>query len=695
MSRRGAWCRVFLLGAALGAVAARAEVELRPGLEIRLVAPASEPLANALDIVQRDLVATLGAAGRVVADDSVPLRPGSLVIVQEGGTVGGQDFAPLAGFERHRLFVRDGCLVAQGADLRGTLFALMAVSEQVLGIPPLWFWASFVPERRERIAVAADLAYDSGEPHVRYRAWFPNDTDYLSVWRYREPAFNGIWLETMLRLKLNCLDLMGDNKDNMAGDARDYTQPFPLPENVRQLRRFGLRPSFTHINPLNGPFSLWESYWRDHRHQEPPELALANLPQIEEFWRYNVRTLVHHGLDPLWTINIRGRRDEPFWRTFADAPEGMPERGAVISRLVARQRQILREETGREHPDTRMVFYDELSDLLAEGWITPPTGPGMIWNFVATRRDHYPNEDLRTVQLPDGVALGYYMNLQFTSTGSHLVPAEGPWKMERNFRFVDSRRPPLRFAVVNAGNIREHVMELAAHARLMWDFDGFGADAYLEEHCRTYFGAELADEIAGLYRDYYASFWEPRRPEWEGFARQFLFHDLRYKQAVNQLTQRFFDGYDPNPLKDYPTEHVAGRTFRIMPADHGAADQIGALLAGTTTASARLENLVARLDRMRERVAPDRRPFFDDNLRVHARVMLHLNRMLRHCVEGYRETDPGRRRAAIEAALTEVQAARTARDGAAHGPFVDWHANDRVFDFADLIARLERVRDRL
>ncbi len=85
------------------------------------------------------------------------------------------------------------------------------------------------------------------------------------------------------------------------------------------------------------------------------------------------------------------------------------------------------------HPLTRMIFYDELSDLLAEGLLHPPNEKEMIWNFVAARRDHFPNKDIRSIPLPDSVKLGYYMNFQFTSTGSHFAQAEGPWKMERNY----------------------------------------------------------------------------------------------------------------------------------------------------------------------------------------------------------------------------------------------------------------------
>lgn len=69
-----------------------------------------------------------------------------------------------------------------------------------------------------------------------------------------------------------------------------------------------------------------------------------------------------------------------------------------------------------------MTFYDELSDLLAKGYLQPPTGKNILWTFVAGRRDHYPYDDLVTFDTTKQVKLGYYMNLQFTSTGAHLAP---------------------------------------------------------------------------------------------------------------------------------------------------------------------------------------------------------------------------------------------------------------------------------
>lgn len=95
--------------------------------------------------------------------------------------------------------------------------------------------------------------------------------------------------------------------------------------------------------------------------------------------------------------------------------------------------------------------------------------------MLPARRDHYPYDDIVTFDTATQINLGYYMNLQFTSTGAHLAAAEGPWKMEFNFRYANSRCP-LALSVVNAGNLREFVMELAANASMMWDMATYDTD---------------------------------------------------------------------------------------------------------------------------------------------------------------------------------------------------------------------------
>lgn len=66
---------------------------------------------------------------------------------------------------------------------------------------------------------------------------------------------------------------------------------------------------------------------------------------------------------------------------------------------------------------------------MAKGYLKPPVGNNILWTFVAARRDHYPYDDIVAFDTATQINLGYYMNLQFTSTGAHLAAAEdlGRW----------------------------------------------------------------------------------------------------------------------------------------------------------------------------------------------------------------------------------------------------------------------------
>lgn len=197
-----------------------------------------------------------------------------------------------------------------------------------------------------------------------------------------------------------------------------------------------------------------------------------------EFWQYSIETVCRCEQENLWTIAFRGIGDQPYWAAFEDAPVSEEERAEVINRMLHIQLAMIKEKTGNPNPFVRVTFYDELSDLLAKGYLKPPVGNNILWTFVAARRDHYPYDDIVAFDTATQINLGYYMNLQFTSTGAHLAAAEGPWKMEFNFRYANSRCP-LALSVVNAGNLREFVMELAANASMMWDMATYDTDRFL------------------------------------------------------------------------------------------------------------------------------------------------------------------------------------------------------------------------
>jgi hypothetical protein len=313
----------------------------------------------------------------------------------------------------------------------------------------------------------------------------------------------------------------------------------------------------------------------------------------------------------------------------------------------------------------------------------------LIWAFVAARRDHFPAPDIRSYRNDARRPIGYYLNFQFTSSGAHLASAEGPWKMERNFRMVNAISVrPLEFSVVNAGNIREFLLELSADARMMWDFAGYRSNDFLESYCAQYFGQDRAARIAALYRDFYQSYWTQKRPDLPDFERQYVFQDMRYARAMEQILPLIPQGRNLDPLNELRMDKNGGY-FRIVPADNGTSTQIDAILKGTASSIAKLQALVTAL-------APERGEFLNDNLRIQASFMLHLNEAL-HAVAQAMSAMPDRGRASeqLAAAAQALAAMRNALREAEHDRFTGWYDGDRLFGMAALAARVEKTRAEL
>ena len=413
---------------------------------------------------------------------------------------------------------------------------------------------------------------------------------------------------------------------------------YKLTDYAYLIDKYGLVITSHHIAALNTSFSTWDEYWSEQRNMNPPELLLSNEKEILEFFRYNAETVVKNGIENLWTVAFRGKVDQPFWSVFADAPESDKDRAEVINKMLQIQLDIIKEATGNSEPYVRITFYDELASLMAKGYLKPPEGENMIWTYVAARRDPYPYEDLVNFNSEKPVKLGYYMNFGFASTGAHVAPAESPWKMEFNYRYINNKSP-LYFSVVNVGNFREFVLELSANAKMLWDYSTYNTDDFLLDYCTQYFGAKHAPEIARLYKDFYNAYWQPKPAEFKGMERQFLFQDLRYARAFDHIHQAFYDSEEEinmNPLQKIGYESVPGRTFRIDIEYNQSENQVDAILYGMEKTIPKFEMVAARCSEMMLQLDADKQTFFNDNLRLYSYYMTHLSKTLYHYVLAYK-----------------------------------------------------------
>jgi len=597
----------------------------------------------------------------------------------------------LDGFESHRVYAdpENNRIYLEGFDLRGTIFAIYTFSEKVLGVPPLHYWSSWVPIRHKKIKVDGDFNLFFKSPQVRYRSILPGDQDFFNPWKKQSPENENVWLETTLRLKLNTVETYST-----------ILPGYKLTDYAYLIDKYGLVITSHHTSGLNTSFGTWDDYWEKVRKMEAPKLLLANESAIKDFFRYNAETVKRSGIENLWTIAFRGKVDQPFWSVFEDAPESDKERAEVINKMLRIQLDMIKEVTGNPNPYARITFYDEIASLMAAGYLKPPEGENIIWTYVAARRDPYPYDDLVSFNSEKPVKLGYYMNFGFASTGAHVAPAESPWKMEFNYRYINSKSP-LFFSVVNVGNVREFVLELSANAKMLWDYDRYNTDEFMIGYCTQYFGEKHASEVAQLYKDFYNSYWLPKKTEFEGMERQFIFQDLRYARAFDHIYDVFYSSKEElnmNPLHKIGYESVPGRTFRIDNEFNKSQNQVDAILYGMEKAISQFESVADRCSKMMLLLDSDKQTFFNDNLRIYSYYMAHLSKTLYHYVYAYKnQAKKDVLLENLEMAHDEaVQAKRYIYDGQ-HGIFSTWYSNaeplTRTFQIDSLINKITILKE--
>ncbi len=640
---------------------------------LRIVISDQEPnsVSIALKAFIRDFVSVLGAEPSVAtAMDADRSRPEIVIInrASKGLSVPHDKARELDGFESHRIYADADTnrIYIEGYDHRGTIYGMFSFSEAFLGVPPLHHWVSWVPVTKDLVSVPSDTDIFFASPQVRYRSLLPGDQDFFDPWKKASEEHQDIWLETTLRLKLNTVEAYNT-----------IQPPFEMTKYARLINKYGLVLTSHHICALNTSFSTWRAYWKKVRNMDPPEYTLSNKQAILEFFRHNAETVAASGIENLWTIAFRGEVDQPFWSIFTDAPEEDKARAAIINEMLQIQYDLIREATGEDEPYARITAYDEMADLLAAGLIQPPASQNMIWTFVAARRDHYPYDDIVQFDPAKPVKLGYYMNFGFASTGAHVAPAEGPWKMEFNYRYVNGKSP-LYFSVVNVGNMREFLFELSANADMLWDYDSYNSDEFVLEYCELYFGKKHATAIAQLYKDYYDAFWEPKATEFDDMERQFLFQDLRYARVFDQVYPQFFTTEAPNlnPLHDIGYERTPGRSFRIDLQHNDAENEVDAILNGMQQTIPRFESVANRCSGIMLQLDDDQQVFFNDNLRVFSYYMTHLSKSLYHYLYAYKhqaKTDLLTRH--LDLAHIEAVRAQQYLNEAQHGVFSTWYQN--------------------
>ena len=599
-----------------------------------------EPLQRALADVERDWYKVFGHRP-IVLTESPKSWKGPLV--RFGIT--GEPAAP----ESFSLRVEtnaDGrtILAATGTDVRGAIYAAYALSEEILGVDPWWFWADKEPTRRERIEVAGDLKKHFGPATFRYRGWFINDEDLLGGFAPDPLRENVFSLEMLDRICETILRLRG----NMIVPG---TFNYPDERCWELASRRGLALNMHHILVVGLNTYRWP--------QDVP-FSYTKHPEImEQYWRRCIEAF--KGREVVWTVGYRGKHDRPFW---TDEPElNTPEaRGAVITQAIAKQVELIRQAD----PKAMIIanLWMEGAEMMHAGHLKLPAGIVQVWPDDGTGMIR----DNGTVQAGQGI---YYHTAMLNSSANQLSEMVPPGRIYSEIvRFV--RAGATNFFLVNTSDVRPVPLSTEWAMRLVWNAapqlgksDEENAKEFLTDWSRRQFGAPLTADIAALYARYF---------------------DIPYQRQTTR--------YGENRL--HTMQRTLDRTVapRLAEGKLPSKGQLGKahdLQTFAATNRVYVADLAAAAEPMATRVPPGRRDFFQAHLLTPIQIHLHSLEMLEAYGAALTACGQGEKNQAIahaENALRATEAVFEALHRAETNKWPAWYIGERFVG-------IEATRDRL
>ena len=230
-------------------------------------------------------------------------------------------------------------LVIVGSDKRGTIYGIYDLSQNI-GVSPWYWWADVPVMKRDHIQLSYGR-YFQGEPAVKYRGIFlNNEAPCLSAWTAEKfgginAAFYKNVFELLLRLRANYLwPAMWNNAFN-----EDDPLNGPLAD------EYGIVMGTSHHEPMNRAHKEWT-----RRRPGNGEWNYAtNRPAVQQFFREGAKRSKDREL--LVTMGMRGDGDVAL-----ESTGGITSDIALLETIIADQRQLLVEETGKRIEDIPQVW---------------------------------------------------------------------------------------------------------------------------------------------------------------------------------------------------------------------------------------------------------------------------------------------------------------------------------------------------
>jgi hypothetical protein len=613
-------------------------------------ADAKGPIRLAAADLASDMSKVFGAKPKVVSSggDAGP----TVIVIHETGEASkpAESFSVGVSEEAGKKIVR-----LEGADMRGTIYAIYQFSQEFLGVDPMYYWTDNEPARRGSVSVPADLHKAYPAPVFKYRGWFPNDEDQLTGWAPgEEKDHTGISLavwdkiyETILRLKGNIV---------VPG-----TWTFPDDPQMKLAGERGLILTQHHAIPLGVNVARWP---KDvpYNYSTHPEI-------LERAWK-NAVAMVPADQEVLWSVGLRGLSDVSYAAMDPSVVNNDPRLGMLISKAIADQMAIVR----ARFPKAQFVtdLWQEGARVMQAGYLKIPPEVVTVWADTG----YGDPQDGGLVKAGQGVYYHVMMMNFIANQLTEMVPVERIYAELGRYEKAGATA----YFLVNTSDVRPAAMTVRASMDAVWEGAGKKTpDEFYMRWATEEFGAKAAPALTEFYKAYFAApaLLQRRVGEMnDSFVRWYgdqLYHTEGRELMLSTMLQTPIVALASQAPK-WEAPRFA-RTSGAEWADATAKREIEACGVAQPRWDAVWDKAVAD----EALVTPERRPFYDMAVLTMAATNRDSNRMLlevSHAVEDLKAGDRTKAESHAQNAVAALDHLDATRKKAEYGKWANWYHGD-------------------
>ena len=465
---------------------------IRDGVPAAVVTdPADKPgVLIAAETLRQDFARVCGTKAAAAGSPAIYAGTKDSPLIKRLAAEGRIDTTPLNGqYETYILQVSGDAVIIAGADMRGTIYGIYEISEQI-GVSPWYDWAD-VPVRRSTDLSLAAGTYTVPQPGVRYRGIFLNDeAPCLTSWvkntygtDYGDHRFYARVFELLLRLRAN---FMWPAMWGWAFYADD-------PENSRTADEMGIIMGTSHHEPM----ARNHQEWARRRGANGPWDYTTNKQVLTQFFTEGMERA--KDTDDLITIGMRGDGDAALGKEGEEA-----NYIKLLETIIKDQRKIIRKVTGKPAEQRPQVWalYKEVQQYYDLGLRVPDDVTILLSddNWGDVRK--LPTAAER--QRKGGWGLYYhvdYVGAPRNSKWLNVTPIQNMWEqLQLTWAYgVD------RIWVLNVGDLKPMEYPIDLFLAMARNPESITVDNLLDHtraFCAAAFGEDQADEAARILNLY-------------------------------------------------------------------------------------------------------------------------------------------------------------------------------------------------